>query len=83
MVRESLRLGIKPRGVRRTNRENNFLDYQLNDNNRLVKSNACGRSPDWPDVLFQVNKLKGRVVYQETLAKVGVDGKELHHRSLN
>ena len=50
---------MKLRGVRRTNCVKNFLGYQLEDNNRLVKHKTYGASSDWPDLLFQVNKLKG------------------------
>ncbi len=82
MARESLSLDMRSRGVRTTNCEKNFLGYQLDDNDRLVKNKTYGGSSDWPDLLFQVNKLKGCVVYENSLAKVFVDGKELQQRNL-
>ena len=82
MARESLRLDMKLRGVRRTNCVKNFLGYQLDDSNRLVKHKTYGASSDWLDLLFQVNKLKGRVIFQETVAKVVINGLEIHQKNL-
>ena len=82
MARESLSLDMRLRGVRRTHCVKNFLGYQLDDNNRLVENKTCGGSSDWPDLLFQGNKLKGRVIFQGTLAKVVVNGREIHQKNV-
>ena len=70
---------MRLRGNRIMNCEKNFLVYQLDDNNRLVKSKRYGGSSDWSDLLFQANKFKGRVIYQRTLVNVFVGRKELMH----
>ena len=75
--RESLSLDMRARGVRATNDEKNFLGYELDDNDRLVKNKTYGGNSYWPDLLFQVNKLKGCVIYEENLAKVVVNGKKI------
>ena len=77
IARESLSLDMRARGVRATNGEKNFLGYELDDNDRLVKNKTYGGNSDWPDLLFQVNKLKGCVIYEDNLAKVVVNGKNL------
>ena len=82
IARESLSLDVRLRGVRRTHCVNNFLGYQLDDNNRLVKNKTCGGRSDWPDLLFQVNKLRGRVIFQGTVAKMVVNGREIHQRNM-
>ena len=80
--RESLSLDMRARGVRATNCEKSFLGYELDDNDRLVKNKTYGGNSDWPDLLLQVNKLKGCVIYEDNLAKVVVNGKKLSHKNL-
>ena len=82
MARESLILDMRLRDMRTTNCEKNFLGNQLDGNNRLVKNKTYGGSSDWPDLLFQINKLKGRIIYQGTVAKVVVNGREMHQQNL-
>ena len=48
----------------------------------MVKYKTYGASSDWPDLLCQVNKLKGRVIFQETVAKVVVNGRDIHQKNL-
>ena len=62
--------------VRATNCEKNFLGYELDGNDRLVKNKTYGGNSGWPDLLLQVNKLKGCVIYEDNLAKVVVNGKK-------
>ena len=76
---ESLSLDMRAQGA--TNCEKNFLGYELDYNNRLVKNKTYSGYSDWPDLLFKVNRLKGCVIYEENLAKVVVNGKKLSHEN--
>ena len=46
IARESLSLDMRARGVRATNDEKNFLGYELDDNDRLVKNKTYGGNSD-------------------------------------
>ena len=46
IARESLKLDMKSRGVRVTDRERNFLGYSLDENHRLAKTKTHGGSSD-------------------------------------
>ena len=46
IARESLSLDMRARDVRATNGEKNFLGYELDDNDRLVKNKTYGGNSD-------------------------------------
>ena len=82
IARESLKLDMKSRGVKTTNKEESFLGHELDSNNRLMKRKTYRGNSDWPDLLHHVNKIKGRVVYKGDNAAIVIDGRELNQRNL-
>ena len=84
IARESLKLDMKSRGVKTTNKEENFSGYELDNNNnsKLMKSKTFGGNSDWPDLLHHVNEIKGKVVYKGDNAAIVIDGREINQRNL-
>ena len=82
IARESLKLDMRSRGVKTTNKEEGFLGYELDNNSRLLKRKTYGGNSDWPDLLHHVNKIKGRVVYKEDKATIIINGREINQGNL-
>ena len=49
IARESLKLDMRSREVKTTNKEEGFLGYELDNNSRLMKRKTYGGNSDWPD----------------------------------
>ena len=82
IARESLKLDMKPRGVSVTDAERNFLGYSLDENHRLAKIKSYGGSSDWPDLLFQVRKLQGSVIFKNEIAEVIINDREISKKKI-
>ena len=58
------------------------MGYSLDQNYRLARTKLYGGSSDWPDLLFHVRKLQGSVIFNNEIAEVIINDRDILKKKL-
>ena len=76
IVKRSLQLDMKKRGVLESNENNNFLGYGVKENGLLSTTTNFGCNSDWHDLNIYVNKLGINIQWVDNKANILCNGEK-------
>ena len=83
IARESLKLGMKKRGIKTSNAVSNFLGYEVNNDHYLVSKTNFGCKTEWMELNRYCKKLNVKLQWVNNLATIIFNDKPCHSNNLN
>ena len=83
IARESLKLGMKKRGIKTSNAISNFLGYEVNNDHYLVSKTNFSCKTEWMELNRYCKKLNFKLQWVNNLATIIFSDKPCHSNNLN